>query len=138
MESGFKCGSGEPGSSFCVMMDILYHVPHLCGGFFAIFNELNRKSLRLSVNDSFAGKTIMEYIKTRAENGISVVRTWTPPSDAPISSNGCWVFFIIRFFDSNNYVYTKILSFASDTEGDTANAWLGSVDSSDAIKWKAL
>lgn len=41
MESGFKCGSGEPGSSFCVMMDILYHVPHLCGGFFAIFNELN-------------------------------------------------------------------------------------------------
>lgn len=44
MESGFKCGSGEPGSSFCVMMDILYHVPHLCGGFFAIFNELNSKS----------------------------------------------------------------------------------------------
>ena len=43
MESGFKCGSGEPGSSFCVMMDILYHVPHLCGGFFAIFNELNSK-----------------------------------------------------------------------------------------------
>lgn len=45
MESGFKCGSGEPGSSFCVMMDILYHVPHLCGGFFAIFNELNSKIL---------------------------------------------------------------------------------------------
>lgn len=44
MESGFKCGSGEPGSSFCVMMDILYHVPHLCGGFFAIFNELNSKT----------------------------------------------------------------------------------------------
>ena len=43
MESGFKCGSGEPDSSFCVMMDILYHVPHLCGGFFAIFNELNSK-----------------------------------------------------------------------------------------------
>ena len=46
MESGFKCGSGEPGSSFCVMMDILYHVPHLCGGFFAIFNELNSKTLK--------------------------------------------------------------------------------------------
>lgn len=44
MESGFKCGSGEPDSSFCVMMDILYHVPHLCGGFFAIFNELNSKT----------------------------------------------------------------------------------------------
>lgn len=44
LEPGLKCGSGEPGSSFCVMMDILYHVPHLCGGFFAIFNELNSKS----------------------------------------------------------------------------------------------
>ena len=48
LEPGLKCGSGEPGSSFCVMMDILYHVPHLCGGFFAIFNELNSKTFQNS------------------------------------------------------------------------------------------
>ena len=48
LEPGLKCGSGEPGSSFCVMMDILYHVPHLCGGFFAIFNELNSKTFQSS------------------------------------------------------------------------------------------
>ena len=101
-------------------------------------NELNSKSLGLSVNDSFAGKTIMEYITPRPKNGIAVVRTWTPPSDAPLQSNACWVFFVIRFLDSNNYVYTKILSLASDVEGDTANAWLGSVSSADTIKWKAL
>ena len=48
LEPGLKCGSGEPGSFFCVMMDILYHVPHLCGGFFAIFNELNSKTFQSS------------------------------------------------------------------------------------------
>lgn len=90
------------------------------------------------VNDGFLGKTIMEYTKTRPQNGIAVVRTWTPPSDAPISSNGCWVFFIIRFFDSNNYVYTKILSFVSDTEGNSVAAWLGTVNNTDTINWKEL
>ena len=61
MESGFKCGSGEPDSSFCVMMDILYHVPHLCGGFFAIFNELNSKIIRrYSINSNSHVKVIMQ------------------------------------------------------------------------------
>ena len=92
----------------------------------------------MSVKDSFAGKTIMEYIKTRPKNGIVIVRTWEPPSDAPLQESACWVFFVIRFFDSRNYVYTKILSFASDTEGDAVSAWLGSVSNADAIKWKAL
>lgn len=92
----------------------------------------------MSVKDGFAGKTIMEYIKTHPINGIAIVKTWEPPSDAPLQKGACWIFFVIRFFDSRNYVYTKILSFASDTKGDAVSAWLGSVSNEDAIKWKAL
>lgn len=72
MESGFKCGSGEPGSSFCVMMDILYHVPHLCGGFFAIFNELNSKSK--NGWPSASGKSFEEVIPANFPPGLYAYR----------------------------------------------------------------
>lgn len=70
MESGFKCGSGEPGSSFCVMMDILYHVPHLCGGFFAIFNELNSKTNNINghILISFVNATDTIKIQTKFDS----------------------------------------------------------------------
>lgn len=78
MESGFKCGSGEPGSSFCVMMDILYHVPHLCGGFFAIFNELNSKSTYLRGIPTITlellspGQTLIDYVTNNYSSKSSV------------------------------------------------------------------
>lgn len=66
MESGFKCGSGEPGSSFCVMMDILYHVPHLCGEFFAIFNELNSNKIANVANVGYQSVSIDDITDTFA------------------------------------------------------------------------
>lgn len=88
LEPGLKCGSGEPGSSFCVMTDILYHVPHLCGGFFAIFNELNSKTLK-SISVS-GGDSWMSNIDLNTFSGNGIFFISTGIENSPIESKAVW------------------------------------------------
>lgn len=80
----------------------------------------------------------MDKIKQYTTATLLSITSWTSATDGPIKVfNGTWSYFVICH-PEQNYLYTKIYSSLSNTDGSILRSWVGAVSESGVIIWKEL
>ena len=84
------------------------------------------------------GTALIDKIKQYTTATLLSITSWTPATDGPVEvSNGTWSYFVICH-PEQNYLYTKIYSSLSNTDGSVLRSWVGAVPESGVIIWKEL
>lgn len=84
------------------------------------------------------GTALIDKIKQYSTATLLSITSWTPATDGPVEvSNGTWSYFVICH-PEQNYLYTKIYSSLSNTDGSVLRSWVGAVPESGVIIWKEL
>ena len=82
--------------------------------------------------------SLLDEIKSVDHEAVRIVQCWTPVEEAPIATNGTWVFLIIAL-PQEDYLYTKIYASVAGSDGNNLRSWIGNLNyHSNQIFWKEL
>ena len=105
----------------------------------SLLNQINTLNSGCPVFTSLGtGTALLDKIKQYTTATLLSITSWTPATDGPVEvSNGIWSYFVICH-PEQNYLYTKIYSSLSNTDGSILRSWVGAVSESGVIIWKEL